>query len=150
MSARGPTVEELQRRLEELQRRLIEKEAELIELQMSVQAGKEFLERAHHRELETDLDPLPVPRLELRCEPVDDGTEWVYSLVYKHFLGHIVFVTVGITRVSGARIVEPVDGRTKLQLPMRDGVHIYHDMKELRLPGFAICGETIEQLQPYS
>jgi len=99
--------------------------------------------------LETDLNPLPVPRLELRCEPVDDGTEWVYSLVYKHFLGHIVFVTFGITRVSGAPAVEPIDGG-KLQLPMRDGVHIYHDMKELRLPGFAICGETIEQLEPHS
>lgn len=142
MSAQGHTVEELQRRL-------LEKEAELIELQMAVQAGKEFLERAHHRELETDLSPLPVPRLELRCEPIDDGTEWTYSLVYKHFLGHIVFVTFGITRVSGARAVEPT-GRGKLPLPMRDGVHIYHDMKELGLPGFAIYGETIEQLEPHS
>lgn len=139
MSACRPTVEELQRRL-------VEKEAQLIELQMSVEAMKEFLERAHHRELETDLNPLPVPRLELRCNPVDDATEWIYSLVYKHFLGHIVFVTFGITRVSAAQAVEPVDGG-KLRLPMRDGAHIYHDMKELRLPGFAICGETIEQLE---
>jgi len=137
MSARRPTVEELQRRL-------IEKEAKLVELQMSNAAAKGFLERAHHRELETDLNPLPVPRLELRCERVDDGYEWVYSLVYKHFLDHIVFVTFSITRVSGA--IEPTGGG-KLRLPMRDGAHIHHDMKELRLPGFAIYGETIEQLE---
>ena len=125
----------------------MEKEAELIELQTSVQAMEMF--HGAHRELETDLNPLPIPRLELRCIPAEDAVEWRYSLVYEHFLGHIEFVPLGITYQSGAGVAEPLDGG-HLELPMRDGAHIYHDMTELRLPGFAICGEMIEQLEPRS
>lgn len=48
----------------ELLRQLAEKEAQIIELQASLQAMEEF--KGQNRQLESDLNPLPLPRLELR------------------------------------------------------------------------------------
>lgn len=137
MSAGSPT-------LAELLRRLAEKEDELAELKYVMEL---LFTTAKHQQLETDLNPLPLPRLELRGIKVEDGVEWRYSLVYRHFLDHIEFVPFGITRASGAGAAETMTGG-KLHLPMRDGAHIHHDMVELNLPAFAIYGETIEQLEP--
>lgn len=99
---------------------------------------------------------LPVPRLEIEWtpHPVYGWQEKTatYRLVYRHHLGHVG--AVGMSQVisrSGAT-APPLRPATcdhrpnKIDLPHRDGAHICHDMVELKLPGFAICGGQIDDL----
>lgn len=102
---------------------------------------------------------LPVPRLEIEWTP-DEEWGWskataIYRLVWRHFLGDIV--STGLSRTVrtsgiGAHGQPPINPRTfthrpgKIELPRRDGAHICHDMAQLKLPGFAICGEHVDDL----
>lgn len=115
---------------------------------------------AQHRTLTADLSPtLPVPRLEIRYESITDDSGYTararYALVYRHLTARddedrIVFVPLGQTKISGAYAPEPRErggiwqGRS--YGPFRDGDHIRHDMRQLKLPGFIIgaSGDTYE------
>ncbi len=96
-----------------------------------------------------EQEGLPVPRLEIRWQKMDDGGyNWhaAYNLVYRHMLGHITVVPLGSTQTSGSG-PRVRDGR--VETPMRDGMHITHEMMTLRLPGFAIYEGTVTELEPY-
>ena len=82
---------------------------------------------------------LPTPRLEIRHRRVSDYTHFIdYGLVIRHFLGHIEFVPLSSTKVSGGG--KDID---VMYLPYRDGAHIYNEMFELNLRGFVVDGEHI-------
>jgi hypothetical protein len=125
----------------------LEAEASALRAKLSEHESTEAWRWTRHQRHDSD-GGLPVPRLELRWEPIDErGYNWraLYSLVHRHFLGHYVTVPMGETRVGGMR--EPLrDG--EVDLPFRDGVHIKHDMRELNVPGFAIYGDHVTKLDP--
>lgn len=80
---------------------------------------------------------LPLPRLEIRWRGMGDYNMVAdMGIVYTHFLGHIEFVPMSSTRVNGKR------NRNELELPFRDSAHIWHDMEQMRIPGFVVNDET--------
>lgn len=83
-------------------------------------------------------DGLPVPRLELRWSRNGDRSATaLYVMVYRHHTGEIVGVPMGRTRVDGGsaqRFVVAADG--KIALPMRDGVHLWADARQMQLPAY--------------
>lgn len=95
----------------------------------------------------------PVPRLELVWRQVDPGNgrgpswynrECTYYLVYQHLLGDIVAVPMGHTTVNGGSDSPPITGGL-VTLPFREGAHVVHDAKQLKLPAYAcIVGENNE------
>ncbi len=56
-----------------------------------------------------------------------------------------MFVPLGHTKVGGDGRPQ-IRGDGSIRLPFRDGAHIYHDMKQLGLPGFAILEDKVEPL----
>ncbi|MGK3995028.1 hypothetical protein [Sorangium sp. So ce1024] len=105
-----------------------------------------------HEKLEAEQS-LPVPRLELVYVPLGErkGYEWsryevLYRLVYRHLLGHAMAVPFSRTEISGGSGDGPPIRKGKLDLPFRDGAHICNDMGQLKLPGFAVCGERVDDL----
>lgn len=99
---------------------------------------------------------LPVPRLEIEWTPHSQHgwheASAVYRLVHRHLQGHVVGVGIGQTTVRGGWPRPPIRGTEtthrpgKIELPRRDGAHICHDMVQLNLPAFAICGDQIDDL----
>jgi hypothetical protein len=85
---------------------------------------------------------LPVPRLEIRYQPLNGEVFALYSLVYRHLMGDILAVSLGGTVCGGARVTDP----EYLELPFRDGAHIINDMWELRLPGFVVNGKKFKPI----
>jgi hypothetical protein len=136
--------------MERLERLLDEKDRQIAELEERMQALTDESERtwdwARHQLLEGD-SALPVPRLEMRCRNLGDwwNWEWLYGIVYRHLTGTVVFVPLGHTKVGGDGR-PPIRGDGSIRLPFRDGEHIYHDMKQLGLPGFAILEDRVEPL----
>jgi hypothetical protein len=136
--------------LERLEKLLDDKDRRIAELEERVQAltdeSESTWEWARHRLLEDD-SALPVPRLEIRCWNLGDwwNWEWLYGIVYRHLTGTVVFVPLGHTKVGGDGR-PPIRGDGSMRLPFRDGSHIYHDMKQLGLPGFAILEDKVEPL----
>lgn len=101
-----------------------------------------------------EKEGLPVPRLEIRWRKEDgDGYNWVaaYNLVYRHYLGDVMAVPLGATKVGGQRSPTfdyvTMTESSKVETPFRDGVHIMHDMRELRLPGFAVYDGKVTELK---
>lgn len=95
---------------------------------------------------------LPVPRLEVRWQnSLDSGyeVEASYSLVYRHLLGHVVFVPLGVTRRNGS-VGSLVNTDGSIDLPFRDGAHLRSDMAQLHLRGFGIYADTVHEYQPCS
>jgi hypothetical protein len=95
-----------------------------------------------------EAEGLPVPRLEIRWSRIGGG-EWnwlaTYGLVYRHLLGHVVVVPLGMTRVGGAG--EPLtDGQ--VDVPFREGAHALHDSLELGLPAFAVFEGRVRLVAP--
>lgn len=92
-----------------------------------------------HRKLTNaeNLD-LPVPRLEIRYSSAADGLAAKYSLVYEHFLGHLMQIPIGLTMCGGGHLKSK--GEDYLELPFREGAHIASDMLQLGLPGYIING----------
>lgn len=134
---------------------LIEKDREIGKLRDSIEELSQKLRGAEsgwtlHTKLADDQN-LPVPRLELLYEADGyEGREWCefivhYRLVYKHMLGHIMAVPLGQTGVKNGSGEIPIRNG-KIDLPFRDGCNIRNEMQHLNLPGFAICGDTTEQL----
>lgn len=141
--------------LERLEKLLNEKEEELQEVKDKL-AGYEAVEKLiwmYHSEVDKDEKPegLPVPRLELRWSTTD---EWrynavaVYSLVYKHLLGHLMRVPLGVTTIRGASSMNiRALQRKGDSLPFRDGCHIQNEAKQLSLPAFVICEDQVVRLE---
>ena len=100
---------------------------------------------------------LPVPRLEIVWFPMGgDDREWssrhaLYRLVYESFWGDVIGVPLGSTSVNGGcRGERPVYRETentfRIEMPFRDGAHICHDMEKLKLRGFLICEELVQEI----
>ncbi len=138
--------------LERLEKLLDDKDEQLLELQRKLDDTERALQgdTGWYRHVVYE-DPakapnpeLPVPRLEIRWSEPDDGkheSEAIYSLVYRHLVGHIVFVPLGKTGSSGA-IVDLVRGQV-VKTPFRDGCHFANEMRQLKLPGFVIAGDRV-------
>jgi len=141
-------------RLEEL---LNQKDAEIERLKEELQEASERLELdmewfVHEYKDEDPRPSLPVPRLEIEATQ-DDGENWHnftwrYCLVYRHLLGHLIFVPLGNTTSSGGNNQPPIHAGV-ISTPFRDGAHIRKDSFHLNLPAYAIVGNTIEKLEPY-
>jgi len=112
-----------------------------------------------HTILEKDDAVLPVPRLELRWESLDEqGYNRIcqYSLVYEHLLGDIIKIPMGRTRVGGSRDTVIDDGmhngeqrrQPSIDTPFRDGGHITNDSRKLKLPAFIIAEGKVQELIP--
>jgi hypothetical protein len=166
--------ERIEAALERLENLLSEKEDEADELRgkLAVYEEGEAWSWTRHRVVSADPSPkLPVPRLEIRYSALDgdpDGYNGraLYCLVYRHYTHGtgglkcddskdcIVFVPIGETRCGGgARPLEPREAQGSGGLfagrsygPHRDGAHIRHEMRELKLPGFIIgaSGDTYQ------
>lgn len=97
-----------------------------------------------------EAEGLPVPRLEIRWTTLGRGMwNWLasYNFVYRHFLGQVIVVPLGRTRVGAGCERTPVTGG-QVDLPYREGVHIRHDAWALRLPAYAICGNVVNKIEP--
>lgn len=101
-----------------------------------------------HTEREEHTHDLPVPRLEMRCVPYYEGTWstqlWTYCLVYRHFLGHLVWIPLGETRRTGGMLREAPPALD--DLPFRDGAHIRHDAGLLSLPAFVVIEDRVKEI----
>lgn len=148
------------RALARLERQLEAKDAKIAALRAELEGweGDEAWRWTRHRVVEKDPSPsLPIPRLEIRYEAIDEAgynTRALYCLVYRHYTHKtgglacdkstdcIVFVPIGETRMGGPASLEPREreGRWagRSYGPYRDGAHIRHDMKQMGLPGFII------------
>jgi hypothetical protein len=152
MTEEGGTTKTTVERLEEL---LNTKDTQIETLQAKLQAYKDQEEEENWRWTQhsksEEKEGLPVPRLEIRWIKLDkNGYNWraAYNLVYKHLLGDVILVPMGSTTRNGGNGKGPIrDG--KVETPFRDGVHIAHEMLTLKLPGFAICDDTVTVLKPY-
>lgn len=156
-----PNESSTEQRLHEL---LDQKDAKIEELENLLKSSNSLLEQdpfvwALPGPADDAREDLPVPRLELLYEPetVPSGTvSWhqfrvYYRLVYKHLMGDLHKTVLGETTCRGGagKPIKSMEARSrpgKIDLPYRDGAHICHDMAHLRMPGFAICGDIIEDL----
>lgn len=94
---------------------------------------------------------MPFPRLEMRLERLSPNNwysiKWIYGLVYKHYsdtqndtLLFIPFSQTTSRGGNGAFESHLVEGKM-LELPFRDGVHIYVEGILFGLPAYIICRE---------
>lgn len=132
--------------IERLEALLDEKDAEIRELE-SEKADRDYGERwGWMRQKKSDeAEGLPVPRLEIRWRKLNDWERLAeYSLVYRFFLGEVIRIPISMTKQSGG----PVVHGAMVETPFRDGAHIRHDMRQLNLPGYAICDGLVTKLEP--
>lgn len=105
--------------------------------------GRIDTDRMRHTTIPAADDLLPAPRLELIATNAGDDwreTDWLYSMVYPHFLGHRVRVPLGYTRQRSGRGGK----RTLYDTPFRDGAHFQHDARTFGWPAYVIVdGEVI-------
>jgi predicted RNase H-like nuclease (RuvC/YqgF family) len=152
MSETKTAIERLEEQLNDKDMYISNLEREIEELKQ-LNDEKAWFWTKHTKSKETE--GLPIPRLEIRWRQEDiDGYNWVaaYNLVYRHFTGDVVVVPVGATKVGGGRsptfdYTAGAEGEV-VSTPFRDGVHIAHDMRELKLPGFAIYDGKVTELKP--
>lgn len=98
--------------------------------------------------------PLPYPRLEMRLSRLSLDNwyeiEWVYGLVYKHStdtfsekIDLLCFIPMGRTTSNGGRFTfsDWLEQDGSIQLPFRDGMHIYAESLVLNLPAYITCYE---------
>jgi hypothetical protein len=123
--------------LNRLTEKLEEAESKISKLEQEKE-NREYAERWRWRHIRTLSDEdnldLPVPRLEIRYSRADDyNSEALYSLVYRHLLGQIELIPIGLTRVGDSgKYARDLDE------PFRDGAHIKNEMKQLGLRGFVV------------
>lgn len=125
--------------LERLERELNDADADREKLQEELDSLKEYATWAwaRHKQIEKEADPLPVPRLQIEGVNVSGDwyvTDWIYSMVYEHLLGHYCIVPLGHTRSTGGGRRPPDADYT----PFRDGAHIRHEAKTFGWPAFQI------------
>ncbi|OME55437.1 hypothetical protein BSK59_13245 [Paenibacillus odorifer] len=98
---------------------------------------------------EQDLNEFFVPRLQIKCDCLGEDyteTRWHYDMVYRHFEGHIVYISLGYSEKETTRTELPLNEKGLIELPYRNGVCIESDALQLRLPAFAICGDVVQRL----
>lgn len=82
---------------------------------------------------------LPIPRLEIVFEELPQPNHyvgiWHYRLVLRHLLGHVHWLALGATQTSATLERAQHDG------PIRDGVHLQFDSRQLNLPGYVIIAD---------
>lgn len=138
--------------VERLETLLDAKDAEIFNLRMKLekledQADSSRWKWLQHTEYEPGTEPnpdLPVPRLEIRWTSVKDETAAIYSLVYRHLCGQVVFAPLGMTRTS-ASLNLLVNRNGSISTPFRDGAHFTNEMCQLGLRGFVICGDSVHE-----
>lgn len=141
--------------LERLEQQLNEKDAEIERLESEAEKARDANAWGWMRRpqlLDADPNPsLPLPRLEIRYEALDDDRfNWQadYCLYLPHLLpGKVQVVPIGATRVGGGRgPSRETAGKHagKFYGPYRDGAHIRHDMVTLGLPAFIIVGDEVD------
>lgn len=84
-----------------------------------------------------DTGRMPVPRLELAYFQLHgDWREYkvVYRLVYRHLLGQLTAIPLGVTTSRSGLDAKPAE----FDLPYRDGAHARHDAEHLGLPLFRV------------
>lgn len=133
--------------IERLERDLNDRDATIEKLQEKIDGMEAYAtwEWARHTTIEAEDDPLPVPRLEMSVYARTDDwyiTEWLYSLVYKHLLGHHVRIPLGHTKVTGGRGGPPDPDFT----PIRDGAHIRNEARQMGLPAYVVIEGRATQL----
>ena len=142
--------------IERLEEMLNQKDKELDDLRDKLAEAEDAANADHawtkHRSFKVDPSPfLPVPRLELRWVEQgrdDDGhtVRCEYSLVYRHLLGDVVFIPLGLTRSDGALAKRlRMDGL--IDTPFRDGAHFQNEAKQLGLPAFVVLGDRFKRLE---
>lgn len=124
--------------IERLERDLNNADADREKLQDELDGLKEHATWgwSRHTQIEAADDKLPVPRLQIEAINASGNwyvTEWIYSMVYEHLLGHHVVVPLGHTRQTGGSGI-----RNTEHLPFRDGAHIRHEAKVFGWPAFSI------------
>lgn len=67
----------------------------------------------------------------------------MYALVLRRY-SEVLYVPMGYTRVRGMAPQREADGH--FYGPYREGAHIRRDMMAMRLPGYIIVGEEIDQI----
>lgn len=141
--------------IERLETLLDEKDEEIEQLTAerdSIQRQLEYLPGGWRQEIELPKEQtLPVPRLELVLTQEDKFTRvWSYRIVRRHFTGEVLATPIGSITSRGGGSDSPYytsgEFAGKLRLPMREGAHICHDMAHLNLPGFAVCGDHVDDL----
>ena len=138
-----------------MRRGLEDKLEKLVDMQLDEENSKTEALQAKIEELENQLDyhnwswmrhikiedeGIDVPRLEMRYVSREKGNWYhydvLYSMVYRHFLGHFVMVPLGTTKIGHGGGLLLSGG--KLHLPFREGAHFRSDSDQLRLPMFTI------------
>jgi hypothetical protein len=142
--------EEPMTNVERLQELLDAKDEELEKLRRELENAKALLNHRGHvwRALQilSKEQTLPVPRLEIVVVSEEDRLIWEYHLVYRS-LSQIVALPMERTIMMGPTApAVSIEGR--LHLPSYMGAFIYEDMVQLRLPGFAVFGEHVDDLVP--
>lgn len=93
---------------------------------------------------------MPYPRLEMRLRRLSKenwySIEWIYGMVHKHYSDinneTLLFFPFSRTTGNGGNgTFESHFFGGKLELPHRDGFHIYADSKVLGLPAYIVCRE---------
>ena len=128
LNERDSTIDDLRRRVEE----------------MEEQKNDLAWRWARHEIVSDDL-ALPVPRLEIRCDsPGEYSHSCLYSMVYRHLLGHIIRVPLGQTVMNGSY----ARGVTDLawHMPYREGAHIKSDAVQFGLPAFVVMDGKIQEI----
>lgn len=88
---------------------------------------------------------LPVPRLEFVYRQIDEWRSYrvTYRLVMRHFLGQMIGIPLGATKIGGGLNKKPETGHT----PFRDGVHAMHDSGLFGCPVYRVMpGEAPEKI----
>jgi len=130
---------------------LSEKEDEIENLKNKLDEAKDQLDYhkwkwERHRYLDNDefYKGIPCPRLEMIIEEVDEfNFEYVYGFVYRPFWfewdfpGKLQFIPISLTKTSNGRGgLQSLLYDNKLQLPIRDGLHIKADAYIFNLPAY--------------
>ncbi len=136
-------IEEKDERIAELERRVENMEYESDISRLRWQMHTSFQNDEFYKQL-------PYPRLEMRFNRLskDDwySIEWIYGLVYKHVTDiktdTLLFIPISRSESSGGnRTFENWLVSDKLQLPFRDGLHIYAESLTFNLPAYIVCKE---------
>lgn len=85
-------------------------------------------------------DKLPLPRLEMRVNLLDDNgyrVEYLHGIVYKHFDDSMLFIPYEQTIVTGSRGEQIKNG--DIDFPFRQGPHLIGDSIMFNMPAFVLC-----------
>jgi len=122
---------------------LAESDIRELEEKMDSQKSLDEWEWRHIRQLSEEENlALPLPRMEIRYR-VDEYNSYAdYGLVIRHLLKTIEFIPFSSTRLN-------LECAKELKLPYRDGVHLLHDLENLKLPGYIVFKDNFKDIKEY-